>query len=297
MTDEYRTPGAGNLDTRQLAKQARAAGKALAAAQRLSEKESAKRERRVAKAGKAAPERLAADAAQRLAQVENHLAQLRSSYYLSGARKKIDIRDIEPFGDIVRTVTADGRLGMDYDRLYTLWQAAMSGPPSVPVIEIGVYKGGSAKFIAECLRRAERSPDFFVCDTFEGHPRVHADFDTVHRASGKFVDTSAADVTDYLRDYANVRVIEGDIYDTAERLAHIPAWGFVHVDVDVYPATDFCLQFFVPRLLPGAWLVVDDYGFVTCPGVKKAVDDFVRQHKEVRALHLLTGQAVIHRFC
>jgi hypothetical protein len=51
--------------------------------------------------------------------------------------------------------------------------------------------------------------------------------------------------------------------------------GFVHIDVDVLPATDFCLRFFAPRLSRGAAIVVDDYGVATCPGVKKAVDSFI----------------------
>jgi len=69
----------------------------------------------------------------------------------------------------------------------------------------------------------------------------------------------------------------------------------VHIDVDVYPPTEFCLRFFAPRLARGALLVVDDYGFLTCPGAKKAVDDFVAAHAEFGMWHLLSGQAVVYR--
>ena len=38
---------------------------------------------------------------------------------------------------------------MNYDRLYILWQAARMSPDHMPIVEVGVYRGGSAKFIAE----------------------------------------------------------------------------------------------------------------------------------------------------
>ena len=52
------------------------------------------------------------------------------------------------------------------------------------------------------------------------------------------------------------------------------AFGLVHLDVDVYPITRFCLDFFGPRMVSGGVIVLDDYGTTTCEGVKKAVDEF-----------------------
>jgi len=222
---------------------------------------------------------------------------LRDSYYLSGARKKIDIAVLPGFGEIAAAVIASGRAGMDLDRLYTLWQAVEQAPSGAPVVEVGTYKGGSARFLAESFRRRSEEPRFYVCDTFAGHAQTDERYDLdKHRDGSKFQNTSAADVAAYLAGFANITFCVGDIIETARReLAHEPQFGLVHVDVDVYPPTDFCLRFFAPRLAPGAWLVVDDYGFTTCPGAKRAVDDFIAAHREFRMLHLLTGQAVVFR--
>lgn len=211
-------------------------------------------------------------------------------------RKKIDIPTIPGFAEVAQLVKADGRLTMDYDRLYTLWQAVLSAPPDAPIVEVGAYQGRSAKFIAEAFRRRGQSPGFYVCDTFSGHPRVDEAIDLpVHTEGGKFLDTSKESVAEYLGSYSNIRLVVGDIVETARQLADEAKFGLVHIDVDVYPATDFCIRFFAPRLAAGALLVVDDYGYRTCPGVRKAVDDFVAGSAGFQMLHLLSGQAVLFR--
>jgi O-methyltransferase len=215
--------------------------------------------------------------------LSRELANLRGSYYLSGAEKKIDIRDIDGFSDLGRLVIAEGRSYLDYDRLFTLWQAVMGAPRDGPVAEIGTYRGGSAKMIAETLRRLGRSPHFYVCDTFAGSEGVSPDVSSMEAVAA------------YLKDYANVEIVPGNILETTALLPQDAAFSFVHVDVDWFAATDACLRFFGPRLAPGAVIVVDDYGFVTCPGAKRAVDEFVALNPAFRLIHLLTGQGVLFR--
>ncbi len=268
--------------TRARAKQERAAEKARRALERLAGVQGA------------SGDPVDATLLNTIAALQQEVAELKASYYLSGAHKKIDIRAEVPFGEIALAVQAEGRAGMQLDRMYTLWQG-VTGAPEGPMAEVGAYKGGSSRLMGESLRRAGRAPQFYVCDTFEGHARVDPVLDTVHNDNRKFRDTSAESVREYLRQFPFMEVVPGDIHETATRFDGIPGWAFIHVDVDVYPATDFCLRYFAPRLLPGAWLVIDDYGFTTCPGAKKAADDFVAEFPEFRMLHLLSGQAIVFK--
>jgi O-methyltransferase len=230
-------------------------------------------------------------------ELEHRHAAMRDSYYLSGAQKKIDIAGIPGFAEVAAQVKAEGRAGMSHDRLYTLWQAAARVTGNTPIVEVGAYLGGSAKFIAESLRRRDVTPPFYVCDTFRGHARTDEALDPAHHREGKkFLNTSPESVASYLAAYPNIRLIVGDIMETAPRaFAGDASFGLVHIDVDVYPPTKFCLEFFAPRLAPGALMIVDDYGFTTCPGAKKAVDDFAAGHRDFAMLHLLSGQAVLFR--
>ena len=64
---------------------------------------------------------------------------------------------------------------------------------------------------------------------------------------------------------------------------------FVHIDVDLYAPTLASLEFFYPRLNPGGVLICDDYGFSTCPGATRAVDEFLEDKPEA-VVHVPTGQ-------
>jgi O-methyltransferase len=215
-------------------------------------------------------------------------------YYWKDAFKKIDIRTIVPFGEIAGRVIRDRRTYLNVDRLYTLWQAVESLPSAArAVAEVGVYRGGSAWFLAETLRRAGREIPFYVCDTFQGHVDVDESVDGLHRPGTQFTRVKAEKVAKYLRGFPFVHMEVGDIRETAPTFAGETAFGLVHLDVDVYPITRFCLDFFSSRMTSGGVIVLDDYGTTTCEGVKKAVDEFRTDNPGFRVLHLLTGQAVV----
>ena len=52
------------------------------------------------------------------------------------------------------------------------------------------------------------------------------------------------------------------------------------------------MKFFYPRLNSGGMIICDDYGFRTCPGARRAVDEYMSDKME-SVIELPTGQAVI----
>ena len=70
--------------------------------------------------------------------------------------------------------------------------------------------------------------------------------------------------------------------------------ALAHVDVDIYRSVWDCCEFIYPRLQVGGAMVFDDYGFPTCPGARKAVDEFFRNKPETPII-LGTGQALAIR--
>jgi len=69
-------------------------------------------------------------------------------------------------------------------------------------------------------------------------------------------------------------------------------FSLVSIDVDFYDPTRDSFAFFYPRLVPGGAIVCDDYGFLTCPGAKKAMDEEAARVGR-RVVHVPTGQGLV----
>ncbi|MGD9057373.1 MAG: class I SAM-dependent methyltransferase [Desulfobacterales bacterium] len=213
-------------------------------------------------------------------------------YYWRKAFKKMDLKTIPDFSGIAAKVIAEKRTFLDYDRLYTFWQAVLSLKSSdSPIAEIGTYKGGSAKFILDALNHFQLTNPFYVFDTFEGHAVVDEQVDGPHTV-GQFCETSYEEVKVYLN-APNVAVHKGNFLETARQIEHLDNFGIVHIDVDVYPVTRFCLEFFEKRTMPGSILIIDDYGNNYCKGLQKAVNEFTGANSDFKLIYLLTGQALL----
>ena len=221
---------------------------------------------------------------------------LRFHYYWYNAHKKRDIRELDGFGRLAAQTIEQGRTYLSFDRLYTLWQGVsrLRDHASV-VVEVGAFKGGSARFTAEALRLHDRTNRFFVFDTFEGHAVVDESVDGKHRVGKQFRATSLERVAKYLSAHDNVQVVKGDFRETATRLEDVGPIGLAHVDVDVYPVTRFCLEFLADRMTTGGTIVVDDYGFKKTRGACKAVEEFAASRPDFCRMHLLTGQGILIR--
>jgi len=159
--------------------------------------------------------------------------------------------------------------------------------------ECGCYEGASAYFIAQ----EEPGVPLHLFDSFEGLSAAGAE-DRVDRWGRSFWregDMAAAEARarEVLAGFPQVRFYKGWI---PERFAEVAEETFrlVHVDVDLYQPTLDSLAFFYPRLAPGGVIVCDDYGFVTCPGAKRAFDEYMASRPEP-VLHLPTGQGMVIR--
>ncbi len=138
--------------------------------------------------------------------------------------------------------------------------------------ELGVYKGGTAKLMADVV------PDkpLYLFDTFGGMPQVKAI--DIHKA-GDFADTSVEEVSGLLGTRTNAIFRKGFFPETAKGLED-ERFSFVHIDGDLYQSTLDSLVFFYPRMPKGGVMILDDYEWPDCPGVKQAMDEFLADKPE-----------------
>lgn len=221
--------------------------------------------------------------------------------YGRAAPKLIDIRTDQRFYRLAQQARADQRTLLYLDRLHTIYQAvadlARRLPPgeTARTIEIGVYRGGASFLMAAVAE--ELLPgrfEHFAVDTFTGHAME----DIPSGAEGAhlprmFGGADHGDVVRYLSGFPSVRVLKGRVQDLFATLRQ-HQFHFVHLDVDLFEPTLFVLAEFYPLLQQGAAVVVDDYGFVTCPGVRAAVSEYLTAHpRNFTKFELPTGQCVL----
>jgi O-methyltransferase len=158
------------------------------------------------------------------------------------------------------------------------------------IVECGVFRGGTALLEAKTLQNhgaAGRTLHLF--DSFAGMPQTTGGVDRFEQ--GDFATTSAEAVARRLAPFPFVQMHVGFIPDTFRNLAlHRVAWA--HIDVDLYQSVQDCIEFLYPRLSPGGFLLFDDYGFPSCAGARRAVDEAFASRPEV-PLCLPTGQCLV----
>ncbi len=182
-----------------------------------------------------------------------------------------------------------GRTLLSDDRLQVLHQfASAAAQQPGDAAEVGVYRGGTAYLLASIFSPQEKRLHLF--DTFSGAPAVAEGID-FHR-EGDFADTSLVEVKRFLDGFPEIFFHPGIFPESAGGDTVSGLYCFVHIDADMYRSVHDSCVFFYPRLVPGATMIFDDYGFATCPGVRKAVDEFFAD-KLQRPIYLPTGQALV----
>lgn len=165
--------------------------------------------------------------------------------------------------------------------------ALVEGVPG-DLAECGTYEGASAHLLAQRLDDEHEFLHLF--ESFQGLPRPSvADGD--YWKGGDLAANEELVRTRLARFGEAVVIHAGWIPDRFPEVED-RVFSFVHVDVDLYEPTAASVRFFYPRLVTGAVLLFDDYGFSSCPGARRAIDEFVGTIPEP-LVHIPTGQAFL----
>lgn len=176
------------------------------------------------------------------------------------------------------------------ERKYTVYQLLRSLQwLEGDIAECGTYNGSTAYFMALASEESDACRNIYLYDSFEGLSQPAAEDGSYWRAGDL---ACAEDVArKNLAIFRNVHFLRGWIPTRFNEAAGC-SFCFVHIDVDLYQPTRESIEFFFPRLQPGGMLVCDDYGFESCPGARRAMDEFFNNKRE-RIIHLPTGQGLV----
>jgi hypothetical protein len=182
--------------------------------------------------------------------------------------------------------------GLNAQRRWFLREAAAHcvGKIGGNTAECGSFMGLGSFLICEAHRRNPQRARHYIFDSFEGLSRP-TDADGAYWRAGDLA-VSEAEVRRRLAGFDFVECKKGWIPERFAEVAH-EDFCFVHVDVDLAEPTDASLRFFFPRLRRGGWIIIDDYGFGTCPGATEVVGKFVAGSASVSLIALPAGGAAL----
>lgn len=162
------------------------------------------------------------------------------------------------------------------------------------IVECGVWRGGSMMVVAQTLVEAgDTERDLHLYDTFEGMTAPTAE-DRTYRAesAAQLLARTRREVGASLWCWATeedvrrnvlstgypasrVHIVKGPVEETLP--GHLPeAISLLRLDTDWYRSTKHELVHLYPRVVPGGFVMVDDYGH--WQGARKAVDEYFAEN-------------------
>ena len=183
---------------------------------------------------------------------------------------------------------------VDIYRCYELWQliAEAAKLEGGDVLEIGVWRGGTGALIAKKCQLAGIHAPIYLCDTFRGVVKAGS-LDGAY-VGGEHADTTKEVVLDLCRrlNLDRVQILEGIFPDHTGARVSDRQFRLCHIDVDVYESARDISNWIFPRLVPGGMIVYDDYGFYSCSGITRFVDE-ERRKPDRFVIHNLNGHALV----
>ena len=205
------------------------------------------------------------------------------------------------FLEAYRVGMENGRPGTQVEwRVHTaLWCAEQAIRLEGDFVECGVHTGILSGAVMTWLGFAAHAPRrYFLFDTWQGIPAEQVSEDEkrfgVLEMNRKYQNGDAlhADVVKKFSRWPNAVVVRGRVPETLSALAGSSKIAYASIDMNVAAAEMAAADLLWPKLVPGAPMLLDDYGWAAHVHQKKAWDAWARQ-QGVSILSLPTGQGLV----
>ena len=181
-----------------------------------------------------------------------------------------------------------------------LWAARTAVRLPGDFVECGVNRGFMSSAIMEDLSWDRTGKRFYLLDTFQGLDERYVSDDeraegileknSTLMASGFYVQ-GAESVRRNFAQWRDVTIIEGAIPDTLSQAGTGP-FAFLHLDLNCAPPEVAALHYFWPKLVTGAVVLLDDYGYAGYRQQRLAMDA-AAERLGVTVASLPTGQGLL----
>lgn len=183
---------------------------------------------------------------------------------------------------------------VDEYRCWELWSliGQTANLPAGDILEVGVWRGGTGCLMARRSMLDGSSGAVHLCDTFSGVVKAGAQ-DSGY-IGDEHADTSADEVSSLAKrmNLPNVQIHKGVFPEDTGHAIGQGRLRFCHIDVDVYESANQTFAWAWPRLVDGGIVVFDDYGFYSCSGVTRFVNEMIGQRDRL-VIYNNNGHALV----
>lgn len=155
------------------------------------------------------------------------------------------------------------------------------------VVELGCCFGTTSLFIRRMLDLFNSEKIFHVYDSFLGLPKKKSQDMAVSNSGGSWIfeegtcQTSKSDlINNFKKAKLALPVIHTGWFKDIPDEQYPEKIAFAFFDGDFYSSISDSFEKVYKKLVKGAVVCIDDYGWEMLPGVKKACDDFLRGRPE-----------------
>ena len=174
------------------------------------------------------------------------------------------------------------------------WAAFRAKDLEGDFVECGVNKGGFSRAVMQYTDFQALNKTFWLLDTFCGLSSEYIMEEEKKEGitSGTY-EECYFQVLETFNEFKNVNVIRGTVPDTLERVSADKVC-YLSIDMNCVEPEIAAAAFFWDKLVSGAVIVLDDYGWRKHINQKYAFDEFAKT-KGVQILSLPTGQGLIFK--
>jgi O-methyltransferase len=189
------------------------------------------------------------------------------------------------------TRSASPDVPIDFRAYICCWAAGRAARLDGDFVECGVNRGWLSLTICNYLDFNSIGKSFYLFDTYDGIPpeqitERERERAALHQYSDCYESTKQA-----FAPFPGAVLVRGRIPDSLQSVT-IDRVAYLSIDMNIALPERAAIEFFWPKLSPGAVVVLDDYAFGGYEAQHETMDEFASQHG-VEILTLPTGQGLL----
>lgn len=181
---------------------------------------------------------------------------------------------------------------VDIYRCYELWAISKRLKDTQgSILEVGVWKGGTGCILAENMNSSD---SLYLCDTFSGVVKT-SEKDNFYKG-GEHGDVDFERVMKLFLSYdkKNIQILKGIFPDkTSKDINSKELFKLCHIDVDAYASAKDIFEWVWPKTIRNGYIIFDDYGFASCEGITRLVNEIVNTRNDLHFIYNVNGHAIL----